>query len=114
MIFYIGPVTIGFLLGFILGTRVQISSQSKLKFDTEVYVIVLIAAIIVAYYLGPFPYYEDVPLASGFVSAIIGLIIGKLLFGRDKGAKSQIDWIKNIYLNVIKSGKYKFRFIKGV
>jgi energy-converting hydrogenase B subunit J len=91
MTFYFGPVVIGFLLGFILGTRIKPSPESKLKFDAEIYVIVLIAAIIVAYYLGPFPYYVDVPLASGFVSAIIGLLMGKLLFGRDKGTKSQID-----------------------
>ena len=91
MIFYIGPIVIGFLLGFILGTRIQISSKSKLVFDVEVYAIVLIAAIIVAYYLGPFPYYEDVPIASGFVSAIIGLLIGKLLFGKEINNKTQIN-----------------------
>lgn len=89
MIFYIGPLVLGFLIGFILGTRIKPSPESKLKFDVEVYAIVLIAAILIAYYLGPFPYYQDVPLASGFVSAIIGLIIGKLLFGRDGSKKTQ-------------------------
>ncbi len=82
MIFYLGPIIIGFLLGFILGTRIRPDPESKLKFNAEIFAIVLIAAIIMAYFVGPFPYYEDVPLASGFVSAIIGLLIGKLLFGR--------------------------------
>lgn len=82
MIFYIGPLILGFLLGFILGTRIKPNPQSKLNFDKEVYAIVIIAAVIVAYYLGPFPYYNDIPLASGFVSGIIGLIIGKLTLGR--------------------------------
>ena len=91
MIFYIGPLVLGFLIGFILGTRIKPSPESKLKFGAEVYAIVLIAAIIVAYFLGPFPYYEDVPLASGFVSAIIGIIIGKLLFGREKKNNAQIS-----------------------
>jgi energy-converting hydrogenase B subunit J len=91
MIFYIGPLVLGFLLGFILGTRIKPSSESKLKFSAEVYAIVVIAAIIVAYFLGPFPYYQDVPLASGFVSAIIGIIIGKLLFGREKKNNAQIS-----------------------
>jgi len=91
MNFYLGPIIIGFLLGFILGTRIQISSKSKLKFDAEIYAIVLITAIIVAYYLGPFPYYIDVPIASGFVSAIIGILIGKLLFGKEKNDKNQIN-----------------------
>lgn len=84
MIFYIGPLVIGFILGFILGTRIKPSPQSNLEFNAQIYVIVLITAIIVAYFIGPFPYYTDVPLASGFVAAIIGLIIGKLLFGREK------------------------------
>lgn len=83
MIVYIGPLVLGFFLGFILGTRIKPSPHSKLKFDTEVYVITLIAAIVVAFLIGPFPYYEDFPLASGFLSAIIGLIIGKLAFGRE-------------------------------
>ena len=85
MIFYVGPLVLGFLIGFILGTRIKPSPESKLKFDTEVYAIVLITAISSGVLLiGPFPYYEDVPLASGFVSAIIGIIIGKLIFGREK------------------------------
>lgn len=91
MIFYIGPLVLGFLLGFILGTRIKPSPESKLKFGAEVYAIVLITAIIVAYFVGAFPYYKDVPLASGYVSAIIGLIIGKLIFGREKRDKVQIN-----------------------
>lgn len=79
---YIGPLALGLLLGFILGTRIKPSPESKLKFDAEVYLIVLIAAIIIAYILRPFPYYTDDILASGFIAAIIGLIIGKLTLGR--------------------------------
>jgi len=82
MIYYIGPLVLGFLLGFILGTRIKPVPESKLKFSAEVYTIIVIAAIIVAYFLGPFPYYQDIPLASGFLSAIIGLIVGKLTLGR--------------------------------
>ena len=82
MIFYIGPLIIGFLLGFILGTRIKPSPESKLKFDKEVYAIVVIAGIIVAYWQGPFPYYQDIPLASGFLAGIVGIILGKLAFGR--------------------------------
>ena len=91
MTFYIGPLVIGFLLGFILGTRIRPDPQSKLKFDKEVYAIVLIAAIFIAYYIGAFPYYVDVPLASGFVSAIIGILVGKLLFGGEKRDKAQTN-----------------------
>ena len=82
MIIYAGPLIVGFILGFILGTRIKPVSESKLKFDKEVYAIVVIAGIIVAYWQGPFPYYHDIPLASGFLSGIVGIIFGKLTFGR--------------------------------
>jgi energy-converting hydrogenase B subunit J len=82
MIFYIGPLALGFVLGFILGTRIKPVPESKLKFDKEVYGVVIIIAIIMAYYQGAFPYYHDIPLASGFLAGIIGIIIGKLTFGR--------------------------------
>lgn len=82
MIFYLGPLILGFILGFIIGTRIKPSPISKLKFDKEVYAIVIIAGIIVAYWQGPFPYYQDIPLASGFLAGIIGIILGKLTFGR--------------------------------
>ncbi len=82
MIFYLGPLVLGFLLGFILGTRIKPVPESKLKFDKEVYAIVVIVAIIIAYYQGPFPYYQDIPLASGFLSGLVGIIIGKLTLGR--------------------------------
>ncbi|MEN6329904.1 MAG: energy-converting hydrogenase B subunit J [Methanobacteriaceae archaeon] len=82
MIIYAGPLILGFVLGFILGTRIKEDPQSKLKFGTSVYVIFLIAAVIVAYFQGPFPYYADAPLASGFMACAVGIILGKLLFGR--------------------------------
>jgi len=41
---------------------------------------------VAAYFIGPFPYYVDVPVASGFVSAIIGIFIGKITLGRDMKA----------------------------
>jgi energy-converting hydrogenase B subunit J len=82
VIFYIGPVALGLLMGFILGTRIKPVPESKLKFDKEVYIIVIIAAVIVAYFLQPFPYYNDIPLASGFLAGMAGIIIGKLALGR--------------------------------
>ncbi len=84
MITYLGPLVLGFLLGFVIGTRIRVNPESGLKFDASVYLIFLIIAIIVAYLLGPFPYYEDLPVADGFVAAAVGIIVGKLLFGRDK------------------------------
>lgn len=79
---YAGPLILGFVMGFILGTRIKTDPESKLKFTLGSYIIVLIVAIAMAYIIGPFPYYTDAPLASGFVSAIAGIIIGKITLGR--------------------------------
>ncbi|BDZ69805.1 energy-converting hydrogenase B subunit J [Methanobacterium petrolearium] len=82
MIIYIGPLALGLILGFILGTRIRDVPESGLKFDASVYILFIIVAFIVAYALGPFPYYKDTPFASGFVAAAVGVILGKLIFGR--------------------------------
>lgn len=83
MIFYLGPMALGFLLGFIVGSRVKITPESKLKFTWGSYIVIFIAALVVAYFIGPFPYYEDAPLASGIVASIVGIFVGKIILGRD-------------------------------
>ncbi len=82
MTIYIGPLVLGFILGFIIGTRIKPVPESKLKFDKEVYAVLIIVAIIIAYYQAPFPYYQDVPIASGFLAGLVGILLGKLTFGR--------------------------------
>ncbi|MDY9923834.1 energy-converting hydrogenase B subunit J [Methanobacterium sp.] len=84
---YIGPIILGLLLGFVLGTRIRDVPESGLKFNASVYLLFIIVAFIMAYALGPFPYYIDTPFASGFVAAAVGIILGKLTFGR--GTKPQ-------------------------
>jgi len=79
---YAGPLIIGFLLGFILGSRIRDNPESEMKFTTSVYIIFIIAAIILAYLFGPFPWYKDSPFANGLIAAAIGIIVGKLIFGR--------------------------------
>ncbi len=92
MIFYAGPLILGFLLGFIIGSRIKIFPESKLNFTTGSYVVVLIAALVAAYLIGPFPYYNDAPFASGFVATIIGIFVGKIILGRDvKENKDKIE-----------------------
>jgi energy-converting hydrogenase B subunit J len=80
--FYAGPTILGFLLGLILGSRVNISSESKLNFTLGSFIAILIAASVVAYLEGPFPYYTGLPLAPGFISGILGIILGKVTLGR--------------------------------
>jgi len=79
---YIGPLVLGFIIGFILGTRIKQNPDSKLKFGASVFVVLIIVALLMAYQLGPFPYYTDSRLANGFLAALAGIIVGKLTFGR--------------------------------
>jgi energy-converting hydrogenase B subunit J len=79
---YIGPLILGFIIGFLLGTRIKTSPESNLKFGASVFVVLAIVAIVMAYQIGPFPWYTDTPFASGFISALAGIIVGKITFGR--------------------------------
>jgi len=72
---YLGPSLFGFLIGFILGTRIKEDE----RFPISAYIVIFIAAILMAWQLGPFPYYKDLPLASGFLAAFIGIIAGRII-----------------------------------
>jgi acetaldehyde dehydrogenase/alcohol dehydrogenase len=48
------------------------------------FVIVLIAGIIVAWQSGNYPFYTDLPISTAFLSALIGIFVGKLIFARSK------------------------------
>lgn len=79
----IGPIIFGFILGLIIGTQIKLN-VSDAKFTLGSFVVIIIAGIIVAWQLGQYPFYDDVPIATGFLSALIGLFVGKLLFARSK------------------------------
>ncbi|MEJ8542093.1 energy-converting hydrogenase B subunit J [Methanothermobacter wolfeii] len=72
-----GPVIFGFLLGLILGSRIR-----EDMFPASSYLLVLVVLVLVAWNLGPFPYYTDLPIATGFVAAVLGIMTGKILFRR--------------------------------
>lgn len=80
--FYIGPPLFGFILGFILGSRIKTEPDSKVKFTIGSFLVVLIVAIVMAYELGTFPFYNDLPISTGFIAAIIGIFAGKIVLGR--------------------------------
>ena len=52
------------------------------QFTLASFVIIFIVGLVSAWQLGPFPFYTDMPIASGFFFALIGIFVGKLLFGR--------------------------------
>lgn len=78
---YIGPTVCGFIIGLLAGAIMHKNPTKGIKLNTSSWIAIIISGIIVAYWLGTFPYYGGVPLGPGFVVAIIGVIIGRALFG---------------------------------
>jgi energy-converting hydrogenase B subunit J len=75
----LGPIIFGFIIGIIVGLSIKNNPNNPIKFTTSSYIIVFIVAIIVAWQLRAFPYYTDFPIATGFISGFIGLIVGKTM-----------------------------------
>ncbi|WP_407432852.1 energy-converting hydrogenase B subunit J [Methanobrevibacter sp.] len=78
----IGPIIFGLILGLIIGSQIKTGNISDTSFKTSSYVVIIIAALIMAWQLGEFPFYDFVPLSSAFVSALIGVLLSKLIFAR--------------------------------
>lgn len=78
----LGPVLFGFILGLVLGSQIKKNPKSDVNFTMASFVVIIIAGIVTAWQLGQYPFYDDVPISTGFLSALIGLLIGKLLFAR--------------------------------
>ena len=79
----LGPIIFGLILGIIIGSQIKLNVNDT-KFTIGSFVVIIIAGIIMAWQLGQFPFYDDVPISTGFLSALIGLFVGKLLFARSK------------------------------
>ncbi|WP_409198400.1 energy-converting hydrogenase B subunit J [Methanobrevibacter acididurans] len=80
----IGPILFGLIIGLVIGSRIRTDAKVNIGLTGGSILLLFIVAILMAWQLGNFPYYSDFPVATGFVSAFIGLILGKFLFGRSK------------------------------
>jgi energy-converting hydrogenase B subunit J len=78
----IGPILFGFILGMIIGSQIKTNNISDTSFKMSAYVIIIMSALIMAWQLGEFPFYGYLPLSSAFVSALIGILLSKLIFAR--------------------------------
>lgn len=76
----LGPIIFGFILGLVIGTQIKNNPKSDAKFTLASFVVIVIAGIVVAWQLGQFPFYNDVPISTAFLFALIGILVGKLLF----------------------------------
>ena len=82
----IGPIIVALIFGFIVGTRIHMKMENSFTFTISGIVALILGAIIMSYCLGQFPVYDDLPIATAFLAAIIGLLLGSaLLGGRAKG-----------------------------
>ena len=79
----IGPIIFGLIFGLIIGSQIKLN-VSDAKFTLASFVVILICGILIAWQLGQYPFYDDVPVSTGFLSALIGLFVGKLLLARSK------------------------------
>ena len=77
----LGAIIFGFLFGVLIGSQIKTKSMDT-QFTLASFVIIFIVGLVSAWQLGPFPFYTDMPIASGFFFALISIFVGKLLFGR--------------------------------
>jgi energy-converting hydrogenase B subunit J len=79
----LGPIIFGLILGIIIGSQIKLAN-TDVKFTLGAFVVIFIAGIIVAWQSGNYPFYTDLPISTAFLSAMIGIFVGKLLFARSK------------------------------
>ena len=83
MMLSLGPIIFGLILGIVIGSQIKLNRVDT-KFTRASFIIILIAGIIVAWQSGNYPFYTDLPISTAFLSALIGIFVGMLLFSRSK------------------------------
>ncbi|MCR5027155.1 MAG: energy-converting hydrogenase B subunit J [Methanobrevibacter sp.] len=78
----LGPIIFGFIFGVIVGSQIKTGNIKDTSFNASSYVIIIIAALIVAWQLGEFPFYDFLPVSRGFVFALIGVLFSKFIIAR--------------------------------
>ncbi|WP_084790426.1 hypothetical protein [Methanosphaera sp. WGK6] len=80
-VLYTGPTICAFIIGFLVGCIMHKTPTKGIRLNTSSWIAIIIGGILIAYWLGNFPYYGGLPLGPGFVMAILGAIIGRGLLG---------------------------------
>ena len=78
----IGPIIFGLLLGLIISSQIKLKANDT-QFTLAAFILILIAGIIIAWQAGNYPFYNDLPISTAFISALIGIFVGKI-FTRSK------------------------------
>lgn len=81
MALVIGPMIVAVLFGFVVGSRIHLKLENSFKFTLGAILALVIFAIFMSWDLGQFPFYNDLPIATTFLSAIVGIFLGSALLG---------------------------------
>ena len=79
----LGPIIFGIILGLVIGSQIK-TNNNDTHFTLGAFIVILIAGIIVAWQSGNYPFYTGLPVSYAFLSALIGIFVGKLIFARSK------------------------------
>ena len=79
----LGPIIFGLILGLVIGSQIKLNVNDT-NFTLGSFIVILIAGIIAAWQYGNYPFYTDLPISTAFLSALIGIFVGKLIFARSK------------------------------
>lgn len=83
MMLTLGPIIFGLILGLVIGSQIRFKFGDS-NFTLSAVITIFIAGLIVAWQSGNFPFYTDLPISTAFVSALIGIFVGSLVFARSK------------------------------
>ena len=81
MALVIGPMIVAVLFGFVVGSRIHLKLENSFSFTLSAIIALLIFAIFMSWDLGQFPFYNDLSIATAFLSAIVGILLGSALLG---------------------------------
>lgn len=83
MALVIGPMIAAVLFGFVVGSRIHLKLEHSFEFTLGAIIALVIFAIFMSWNLGQFPFYNDLPIATTFLSAIGGILLGSALLGKN-------------------------------
>ena len=78
-----GPIIFGLILGLIIGSQIKLDINDT-QFTLASFITIFIAGVIVAWQSGNYPFYNDFVFSTAFLSALIGIFVGKIIFARSK------------------------------
>jgi hypothetical protein len=80
MIDFIGAVAASFVLGFLIGLRIQ-------RLPAVIYVVLFLVVLVLSYFVGDYPFYifqvgkDLLPINAVLITSYLGIAFGSILFG---------------------------------